>query len=309
MGARYLTEMADVLRAAGLVVIEVDGWGTRSRNSGGFDGDRPWCIMWHHTASDTAPENDVSYIVYGSPDAPLANLYLDRDGAVWVCAAGATNTNGKGSAQLMSRGTVPADSMNTHAIGIEAANSGVGQEWPQVQIDAYFRVSNALAAAYGLTPGDCCTHHEYAKDRKIDPAVAIAVEGPWTPEAVTSSGSWSVDDIRDEAWLRSTGLPPPTPGDDEMQIRLLVLSDSDAQFLAETTARGVALYVTWAGPGSPQVDRAVSAHRVAAQQAGYDFEQSGDIAGLYNCALVGGLPYGDSRHNWTGGEFWRWVGE
>ena len=222
MGARYLTDLADVLRAAGLPVIEVDEWESRGRSSGGFDDDRPWCIMWHHTASDTTPENDVSYIVYGCPDAPVSNLYLERDGTVWVCAAGATNTNGKGAAQIMSRGVIPADQMNTHAIGIEAANDGLGQEWPQVQIDAYFRLNNALAAAYGLTPGDCCTHHEYAKDRKIDPAVAIAVEGPWTPEAVTSSGTWSVDDVREECWLRSENLPP-IPGDDmtEEQARQL----------------------------------------------------------------------------------------
>jgi len=228
MGARYLTDLADVLRAAGLTVIEVDGWGNRARSSGGYDGTRPWCVMWHHTASSTSPENDVSYIVHGCPDAPVSNLYLARDGTVWVCAAGATNTNGKGKALAMSQGVVPADQMNTHAIGIEAANNGLGEPWPQVQIDAYFTVSNALTAAYGMRPDDVATHHEYAADRKIDPATAAAVQGPWRPDPVTTSGTWSLADIWDECWLRSTGLPPtpippePEPSEEDKMYQYLI---------------------------------------------------------------------------------------
>ena len=97
MGSRYLTDLAHIMRNAGLVVQEVDGWQGRARSSGGFDGDRPWCVMWHHTASNTAPENDVNYICFGSPDSPLANLYLDRDGQVWcVRAAEPTPTARRG---------------------------------------------------------------------------------------------------------------------------------------------------------------------------------------------------------------------
>jgi len=226
VGDRYLVDLADVLRAAGLVVVEVDGWGQRARSSGGFDGDRPWVIMWHHTASNTHAENDVSYICYGSQDAPLANLYLARDGSVWVCAAGATNTNGKGQAMIMSKGVVPADSCNTHAIGIEAANDGVGEPWAQVQVDAYFRVNNALAAAYGMQPDDCATHSYYAgASRKIDPAQAVAVQGPWVPDSANSSGTWSLDDIREEAWLRSADFPPPKQETDEMYLATLSNGD------------------------------------------------------------------------------------
>lgn len=100
-------------------------------------------------------------------------------------------------------------------------------------------------------------------------------------------------------------IPTPTPGGDDMQVRLLILSDSDAQFLAQTTDDGQALYVTWAGPGSPTVDAVVEAHHQAAiakhQQV---WTQPGDIAGLRNCVRVGPLPHGDSKHEWTGSEFW-----
>jgi hypothetical protein len=36
MGSRYLTDLADVIRAAGLAVIEEPGWQSRARGSGGY---------------------------------------------------------------------------------------------------------------------------------------------------------------------------------------------------------------------------------------------------------------------------------
>lgn len=226
MGSRYLTDLADVVRSAGLAVVEVDGWQSRARGSGGYDGDRPWVVMWHHTASDTHPENDVGYIVYGCPDAPVANLYLGRDGVVWICAAGATNTNGKGGPTGVSRGTVPVDQMNTHAIGIEMANTGLGEPWPQLQIDAAFTLSIALCRAYGLSDSDICTHAEWAPTRKIDPAVAAAVQGPWQPEPINSSGTWSLVDLIVEQTRRSSTLPNPTPPpSSEDQMYLATLQD------------------------------------------------------------------------------------
>lgn len=225
MGNRYLTDLANWCRAAGLATIEVDGWQHRARSSGGFDGDRPWCVMWHHTASSTDPTNDVNYICYGSPDAPISNLLLDRSGMVWVCAGGATNTNGKGGPVAVSRGTVPKDSMNTHAVSIEAANDGVGEYWPQPQIDAYFALSLMLTDRLGLEPSDICEHQVYAPDRKIDPAVADAVLGHWHPRRATSSGTWLQSDVIDELWRRAGSpapgpLPPPGPPleDDDMLV-------------------------------------------------------------------------------------------
>lgn len=263
MGDRYLTELADVLRDGGLAVVEVDGWEYRARNSGGYDGDRPWAIMWHHTASDTTPQNDVNYIVYGSPDAPISNLYLARDGQVWVCAGGCTNTNGKGGPTAVSKGTVPLDSMNSYAIGIEAANNGVGQEWPQEQIDAYFAMNNALASAYGLVPTDCLTHAEWAPDRKIDPAAAWAVEGPWQPGSINGSGTWNLDDVRNEANQRAGTMPPtpqPPSEDTEMISFVAAAPDRATVFVAidgaGTSVMGFAADQDWgemiAALGNPQ---------------------------------------------------------
>jgi len=207
MGSYYLTWLADELRRAGQRVVECDSWKTRSRSSGGYDSGRPWCVMWHHTASSTgcSAANDVAYMLNPSNDAyPTANLYIARDGEVWVMAAGATNTNGKGSGTRdTSRGTVPVDSMNTYAVGIEIGNNGVGEPYSKACIDAAFATSLVVTSKCGLLPTDVIHHQAYAPDRKVDPATCTGVQGGWYPKSVTSSGTWSLDDLKAECNRRA----------------------------------------------------------------------------------------------------------
>lgn len=211
MGSIMLTWMADAFREAGLKVVEYSGWKERARSTGGYDPGRPLCCMWHHTASNTSPDNDAYYMCYSSPDRPITNLMIARDGTVWCLAAGATNTNGKGKSLVFSTGTVPADSMNTHAVGMEICNNGVGESYPQAQIDCAFAVSNVLTQRLGLQPEDVSTHQFYAPDRKIDPATAAGVQGPWKPTSCTSSGSWDIGSLRGECQRRATAPPEPEP--------------------------------------------------------------------------------------------------
>lgn len=208
MGDLYLTELADWLRVAGLDVYEYQGWKTRARSSGGYT-DLPLCVMWHHTASPASwdGQKDADYIAENADIAPISNLYIDRSGTVWVIAAGATNTNGTGNSLIFSRGTVPMDCMNTHAVGVEMGNDGIGEPWPQVQVDAMFTVSNTVNAHCGNQPFDVSTHWFYAPGRKIDPARAESVQGPWQPKACTSSGTWDLEDIQAECMARAK---PPT---------------------------------------------------------------------------------------------------
>lgn len=205
----YLTDMAQVLLQAGLTIIEYDGWKTRARSTGGFNYPRPFCVMWHHTASRAKPENDAAFMCRFSDARPIANLMIDRTGVVWVLAAGATNTNGTGRTLTFSRGTVPVNSMNTHAIGVEICNDGRGEQYPEPQVDAMFTANNALAAAYDMEPTDLSTHNLYAPERKIDPAQALAVQGRWKPSSSTKAGTWNTTDIRTEANRRAVVLPPP----------------------------------------------------------------------------------------------------
>ena len=60
--------------------------------------------------------------------------------------------------------------MNTHAIGIEAANNGLGEPWPAAQQDCYVQLCSELTIAYGIGMGQIHAHFEYAPSRKIDPA-------------------------------------------------------------------------------------------------------------------------------------------
>src|SRR5204862_1813220 len=102
MSGLYLTWLADELRAAGLTVVETDGWQSRARSSGGFP-ETPLGVQWHHTASQTSPENDIHWQVTGCEDAPVGNMTIMRDGSVWLVAAGAANTAGKGGPLTLSR--------------------------------------------------------------------------------------------------------------------------------------------------------------------------------------------------------------
>jgi len=235
MGSIYITDMLDVLRAAGCETKEnadTKGWQSRSRSSGGFPS-QPLGIQWHHTASKTSPENDVHYQVYGN-DNPIGNCLLDRNGCYWPIAAGAANTAGKGGPLTLSRGTVGKDNANATTFAIEAANNGVGEIWPQVQIDAYFAGSNALNASFGNRPDDIFSHAlgtgDGWTDRKIDPATADAVQGPWKPRSCNSSGTWVLADIRAEC-LNRAGSPQPQPPqptpdeDDEMKAYLTRSAD------------------------------------------------------------------------------------
>lgn len=216
MSGLYYVELVDVLTAAGVrcAVGDVNaGWEHRARSSGGF-GSPPLGVQWHHTASSTSPENDLHWQIVGCDDAPVGNMLLDRDGIVWPVAAGAANTAGKGGPLELSRGTVPKDTGNSTTWAIEVANNGVGEPWPVSQVDAYFAASNALNALFGNLPTDVFTHALGAgdgwTDRKIDPATADAVEGPWRPGSVNSSGTWSLVDIRAECARRAGQAPPET---------------------------------------------------------------------------------------------------
>jgi hypothetical protein len=197
MGSLYLVEMADWFRAAGLNVIETQGWQRRARSSGGYEAGRPWLIVMHHTASPGNREADVRYQLTGQ-DNPIANINLARDGTVTMIAGGASNHAGKGGPYRTSKGVVPQDSGNSYSVGIEASNNGVGMAWPQAQIDAYFKVVIALIQHLRLTPDDVVLHNTWAPTRKIDPAKASAVQGPWKPRGVGSPDTWNVADVRAE---------------------------------------------------------------------------------------------------------------
>lgn len=159
-----LTWLADVLRAAGLTVVEEDGWKDRGR--GPMSTVRG--VMLHHTAGSKKGNSPSLRLVRdGRSDlpGPLSQLFLARDGTFHVVGAGRCNHAGAGSWHGASG--------NSAFIGIEAENAGDGTDpWPEVQMDAYERGVAAILTHLGLDDVMAVGHKEYAtpRGRKIDPS-------------------------------------------------------------------------------------------------------------------------------------------
>lgn len=158
----YHTGVVEALRDHGLTLGFCPGWETRGSS-----------VFWpqghvcHHDAVAARWTTPPGLLIAGRPDlaGPLCNTALEADGTVWLVAAGRANHAGTGSW----RGLVG----NSTVWGTEAQNAGTGQEWPQEQIDAYVRLSAALAEYFSFSAEMVCRHAEWTS-RKIDPW------GPWT---------------------------------------------------------------------------------------------------------------------------------
>lgn len=157
-----LVWLADVLRGAGLKVVEEPGWKTRGRGEmGEVKG-----VLDHHTGPGT--RDALRHLIsQGRPDlaGPLSHLFLDDDGTYYVVAAGRCNHAGAGKWQGVTAG-------NTNFIGIEARNAGDGKDiWEPAQMDAYIKGVAAILKYCHLDSVMAAGHKEYAlpKGRKVDP--------------------------------------------------------------------------------------------------------------------------------------------
>lgn len=161
-----MTNLADILRGAGLNVVEVEGW--RTRGHGQMSAVRK--IVQHHTATSAKASGDYPSMTVvingnGTTPGPLCNLGLGRSGTWYVVSAGVANHAGKGSVD-----GVPTNDGNRYMIGVEAEHPGTADTpWPPAQIDSYRRGCAALARAFGLSAADVIGHKEWAPTRKVDP--------------------------------------------------------------------------------------------------------------------------------------------
>ena len=161
--------LPQVLRDAGLVVVETPGWDTR----GSSDFSPRWQVF-HHTAShagSNAPS--LGIVTGGRPDlaGPLCNVLVGRDGTMYVVASGRANHAGAGRYPDGSTG-------NSLSVGWECENNGIGEPWPDRQLDAIARGQAAVARHLGQPATSVIYHRTYAPGRKIDPA------GPGIPQDV-----------------------------------------------------------------------------------------------------------------------------
>ncbi len=137
---------------------------------------------------------------------PIANVQLDRDGALVLIAARKAHHAGSGSYAGIASG-------NGNACGIEAANAGRPERWTDRQLAVALTFVTELHRQTGADHRTAIGHLEWAPGRKQDP--------------------WSVDlpAFRAEVRARlSDPDPDPEPEDDEM-------TDDDRKLLRDVATR------------------------------------------------------------------------
>lgn len=174
--------LIQVLKAEGVTVREYPGWRTAGRDAATGKTFGPvHMVLNHHTAGngdlDVVAKNGVRNL-----PAPLAHIWLGRDGVAWLCSARRANHAG-----LMARNAYDSflDESATHpkpdeasgtvdgndvAYGIETENRGDGkQSYPRVQYDAWVRIDAAFCREYGWSAESCGMHKETSVEGKVDP--------------------------------------------------------------------------------------------------------------------------------------------
>lgn len=146
-----------VLRGAGLEVYEDPGWLQRETRPG-FD---PQGLVWHHTATSKSWQDGhvLALLRAGRRDlsGPLSQAGLERDGTWVLVAGGRANHNGYGL-------------WGNDSIGVEAYNDGIGEPWPEAQLQSYEIGSAAICDHLGWDPMEKVKgHRETDPGRKIDP--------------------------------------------------------------------------------------------------------------------------------------------
>jgi hypothetical protein len=165
------TWLADAFRAAGLVVVEVEGWKTR-----GVDFPDPpieeGVSIFHHTASNrnSGPAGGLRIVTYGREGlaGPIANWLTARNGVIYVVAAGVANNAGQGNARAAG---MPNVTGNSNTLADEMENDGIGEPYPAVQRTAAMRSHAVVHREMGWSAARGIGHLEWSTSGKIDPLV------------------------------------------------------------------------------------------------------------------------------------------
>lgn len=162
-------DLAKVLRDAGLIVIEHEGWKTRGRPT--YLSFVPTGTLLHHDASAAGPSPTLArYIaVIGRPPGtppPLAQLWVSKTGVWHVLAAGRANHAGSGNGW----GNIKANTGNSATLGVEWDHT-VGEAITKAEYESLVTGFAAIHKAKGWNVAkNLAGHKEYAAGRKIDPS-------------------------------------------------------------------------------------------------------------------------------------------
>lgn len=153
-----VTGELEALRAAGITVVEVPGWQSRSH---GPLPDAP-AIVWHHDGSDPGDSPGVLDWMVSNWDVASAQVWIDRAGAWHIVGDLGGKANHAGQ-------VLPGAIGNADSIGIETDHT-VGEDWPAAQLQSLRKGTAALFTLWGRDPADALTFHKaVAPWRKVDP--------------------------------------------------------------------------------------------------------------------------------------------
>lgn len=188
--------LADELRAAGLKVVEINGWQNRGRPASTGHFDPKGASTVHHTGATTSASNPaagLSLLINGRSDlpGPLCQIATAYDGTVYVIAAGRANHAGRvGKPGQM--GMPFGSDGNAQSIGNEVMTNGT-QKMPEAQ-------KEAIAIAHAVI----CLHwsrNEVWTHRHAD----ISGTGKW------DIGQWSTEYLRSRVGDAISDLSKPVP--------------------------------------------------------------------------------------------------
>lgn len=175
----WLTDLADVLRAAGVQVKEMTytqgprkgmSWKKVGYGGAGY-AELPLGIIWHHDASPAGDSpGALDWCMYYASDGslnltPAANAWVDRKGVWHLFAAGYSNHAGLGAwpkLGLYNNG-------NAHFFGIETDHTD-GEKWTEAQVSSLRQGTAAILKHWKRPADNLIGHLEWAPTRKTDPA-------------------------------------------------------------------------------------------------------------------------------------------
>ena len=197
--------LADILRDAGLVVIEEPGWKARTQST--RNPYKPVGLLNHHTAPPNPYPVDRLY--------QKCNLFIARNGNVHVVSGGYQWDSGNGSPAVLAEvidGSFPGGrakdrgiplepdvSGNPYFIDIEVDHPGDGSPLPDVQFEALIRTDAAILLHKGWGVQQLLGHSEWTP-RKIDPRW----DGSWRPMPSIRA---AVQDMMEEMMARFDDVP------------------------------------------------------------------------------------------------------
>ena len=251
----WLTDLADVLRAGGLTVIEAPGWKTRgwktpySTPDGGLRALTGGLV--HHTGTPSKIKGDYptwDTIIGGRSDVPgpLSQLGLGKSGAWYVFAAGRANHSGAVDDIRFS---------NPQCLGVEAEHDGV-TPWTVRQYLSYvtgcavlskhyripWRGHKEAAVPYGRKPDPIFDMSVFRKDLGAPvqpPEVDMSYTTTDRAEARLALAAIGRIEVKVNGILKSVGELPETVLD-EGEVARLVLATLTPEEIAKAVPEGIA---------------------------------------------------------------------